>query len=486
MARKGNYLFQRKGSQNWHLRLQYPTAAIRSAAAALLGREVPKKIEKSLGTPDRRQAEVIAGPDILEHKRFLLAFNHIMKPTGRPLPADGQRVVDAAYMTPLHQKITIAPFEPLHAPGSTIRADDGSMIIATDKDLIHLDATGGQTKIVPNVKVPDKITFGVTNTPAPPASFWRAKTVKSQDIDTEIVENWIKDAKPAGTHERSARNMLALFKELHPSRTFVTAEREDVDAMIDHMKAEKNVSSTIKTKLSTIVAAINHEMAQKKPRVRFNVFAGVAKRDPKDATARLPLTEKDVAAMEARFDLFNEEERLLWTWCVNTGMRPKEVYDLREEHRETYEVHPITGKPSDIRYVWIDKSKNLESTRRIPIPSAVRALRPDEISGPMFTEKLDRLCERINDKMRTAGITSPDPDTGKERKLFYSTRHRVKDRLADADCPADVRKAIMGHKKAPHDGYGNHYPLWKTKPWVEYLNPTSKRPPSIAEAITVE
>lgn len=460
---------------------------MREAVERLIGRKVPAKIEKSLRTPDRRQAEVIAGPEILEHKRFLLVYNAMNNPTGsRGRSPEDQALFESAYQSMLERnKFVPAQPEPRYAPGKTIRNDDGSMIIPTAKELIYLDAAGNQIKTVPNVKS-DKIAYHVERSNEPPASFWRAKTVKSSDIDTEIVENWIKDAKPAATHERSARNMLKLFKELNPGRTFVTAEREDVEAMIDHMKAEDNVSSTIKTKLSTIVAAINHEMAQKKPRVKFNVFAGVAKRDPKDATARLPLTETDVAAMEACFDLFNDEEKLLWTWCTNTGMRPKEVYSLREEFRETYEVHPITGKASDIRYIWIDKSKNLESTRRIPIPAAVLALRPAEIKGPMFTEKLSLLCERINDKMVKAGITSPDPDTGKERKLFYSLRHRVKDRLADADCPADVRKAIMGHKKAPHDGYGNHYPLWKTKPWVEYLNPTSKRPPTIAAALSVD
>ncbi|MGN6097082.1 MAG: hypothetical protein ACTHP8_12685, partial [Bosea sp. (in: a-proteobacteria)] len=160
MARPGQYLYQRKGSQNWYLRLQYPNDTIRSAAASLLGREVGKKVEKSLHTMDRRQAEVLAGPDILEHKRFLLAVSQMLNPTAqRRLTPDDQAALDAAMWTPLRQKIVVDLAEPLHAPGSTIRNDDGSMIIATAADLIHLDSTGKQIKIEPNINVGNKTTY---------------------------------------------------------------------------------------------------------------------------------------------------------------------------------------------------------------------------------------------------------------------------------------------------------------------------------------
>ena len=56
MRRKTDYLFQRPGSQNWHIKLQSPTG----------------RIEKSLRTPDRGQAEILALPMIAEHKARLL------------------------------------------------------------------------------------------------------------------------------------------------------------------------------------------------------------------------------------------------------------------------------------------------------------------------------------------------------------------------------------------------------------------------------
>src|ERR1700740_2411549 len=63
-AYKHDYLFLRPGSQNWHIRLQYPG----------------KRIEKSLGTPDRREAAIIAAPMIDEHRLKLLALRpHIWR-----------------------------------------------------------------------------------------------------------------------------------------------------------------------------------------------------------------------------------------------------------------------------------------------------------------------------------------------------------------------------------------------------------------------
>ena len=104
--RKTGYLFQRRDSANWHIRLQFPG----------------NRIEKSLGTPDRRQAELLALPMIAEHKAKLLA--------ARPR------------------------FEPAWAhrlePGREHIGPDGERIIATDRELIYLDSAGAFTRTEPN------------------------------------------------------------------------------------------------------------------------------------------------------------------------------------------------------------------------------------------------------------------------------------------------------------------------------------------------
>lgn len=54
-AKHGAYIFQRPGSENWRIKLRSPTG----------------RVEKSLRTVDRREAEILAGPLITAHKAAL-------------------------------------------------------------------------------------------------------------------------------------------------------------------------------------------------------------------------------------------------------------------------------------------------------------------------------------------------------------------------------------------------------------------------------
>ncbi len=54
MTRKTDYLFLRDGSRNWQIKLQYPDG----------------RIEKSLGTSDRAQAEILALPYIQDEAGY--------------------------------------------------------------------------------------------------------------------------------------------------------------------------------------------------------------------------------------------------------------------------------------------------------------------------------------------------------------------------------------------------------------------------------
>lgn len=472
MARPGTYLYKRKGTRNWHLRLQYPHDGMRQAALYVLGYMPPKKIERSLGTPDRAEAEVLAGPEILAHRKIGIVYQAMLD----PVRYQGRM-----------------SYEHKQKPGLPVQHEDGSMTVATADQVIHIAPDGTQT-ITPNSLSP---VYRLDMTKVDPVKRKAindlqeriegpAKAKPNTDVDKEIVENWISERNPAKTHANAARNMLDLFRQLFPTKTFATADRDDARAMVKHLEGLGNVSATIKSKLSGLVAAVNLEMARKAPRVTFNPFAGVATKKADDTTKRMSLTEADVKAIEARRDLFTNEQWLMWKWCVNTGMRPAEVYNIKEEHRETLEHHPITGEPSDIRFVWVDRSKNLASTRKIAIPSDVLPLIPKEIKGPMFTETLGELCRLINVAIQKAGVTSVDPDTGGERKVFYSCRHRVRDRLENAGCPETLAKAIMGHSKGVHGIYGDGQPLWKIKPWIEYLNHTHKKPPTVTEALAVK
>src|SRR3954454_16260004 len=104
------YLMQRKGSDNWRIRLQYPGESV---------------FEKSLGTRDEKQAEIIAlrdyGERIAKHKARLLA--------ARPR-------IEAAWR---HE----------YAPGLHVHPD-GRRIFATDRELHFLNAQGVTIRTTPN------------------------------------------------------------------------------------------------------------------------------------------------------------------------------------------------------------------------------------------------------------------------------------------------------------------------------------------------
>jgi hypothetical protein len=128
MPRRGHYLFRRRNSQNWWLRLQYP-GELRSTAELVLGRKVGPKIERSLGTPDRREAEVIAASEILEHKKILLLHAAL----NDPARCQG-RIVKQFQME----------------PGQEVIRPDGTKTVATYAQLIHFDADGCMLNYEPN------------------------------------------------------------------------------------------------------------------------------------------------------------------------------------------------------------------------------------------------------------------------------------------------------------------------------------------------
>jgi hypothetical protein len=102
---KRDYLFRRPGSQNWWIKLQ-----------------APSNIEKSLGTPDRAQAEILALPYIQDHKTRLFEARPGIK------------------VSWLHR----------FAPGQEHVTPDGERVVADDRELIFLNHNGAIIRKEPN------------------------------------------------------------------------------------------------------------------------------------------------------------------------------------------------------------------------------------------------------------------------------------------------------------------------------------------------
>jgi hypothetical protein len=183
MAQRTGYLFQRPGCQNWHIKLQYT-----GALAEKMGR---KKVEKSLGTPDRAEAEILAMPLIEQHKRVLL---------------EQQRAQD----------FPTVGLQRRYEPGREHQGPAGERIIATEADLIYLDVNGSILKTERNwtwrsLALPScKEQIAIVRR----EEERRRRFPSKASGDDAIIETYISHANVKGYNAREARATWDLYKRL--------------------------------------------------------------------------------------------------------------------------------------------------------------------------------------------------------------------------------------------------------------------------------
>jgi integrase len=410
MRRQTDYLFLRPGSRNWHIKLQFPG----------------HRVEKSLRTSDRREAEVRALPMIADHKAKLLATRPRIEPTWQ------------------HQ----------YKPGREHVGPDGGRIIATERELIHLDAEGrivGQSSngepayqlvgLERRLGLPFPVLIEVTEKVRP--------TVAVKNSDDAIFETYLKHANVTGYYEREARAVWALYKQLADSKPLKDATRDDGRKVVGYFENQNIKSATIKKKVGWLTAAVN--LAIKEGRLKFNPFSSIVpKRD--DKQKRLPLDEADIKNAKRNLDRLDESDALLFRLLACTGMRLSEAFEIDSEWKE-----------SGCRYVIVGK-KTEQSLRRVPLPAGMLAHLPKSIKGPLFQGDARTASKRLNRFLNEIGIADP-------RKVVHSLRHRAQDRLRAAGCPEDCRWAILGHEeKTVAAGYGEGFPVPLLKRWIDKIS----------------
>src|ERR1700691_4254008 len=129
---KRDYLFKRRGSENFWIKLRSPAG----------------RIERSLGTTDRRQAEIISLPLIAQHKSALLAARPHVETKWNPSLAPGLYVVADAI-----ERVMAEDDDPDHIADLKAALEwvkGGNRVFATLRELHYLDDQGQTTRIVPN------------------------------------------------------------------------------------------------------------------------------------------------------------------------------------------------------------------------------------------------------------------------------------------------------------------------------------------------
>jgi integrase len=410
--RKGGYLFQRPGSPYWWIKLQEPS-----------------NIKRSLGTADRREAEVLALPIIAEHKARLLARRPRLVTTWR-------------------HKLD---------PGREHTGPDGGKILATDKELFYVGHNGTILRTEPNGGPAQRLMAGPYDTQArairAARSLDEAHAVRPKPPvktgDDALLETYLKHANVTGHFEREARATWALFRRLTDGKALKDCDRDDGRKLVAHFEEQDLKSATVQKKIGWLNAAVN--LAISEGRLKFNPFSRIVPRRDDKAT-RLPLNDADMRAAKSNLGKLSEADALLFRLLASTGMRLSEAFEIEgEEPRE-----------KGCRFVIVGH-KTEQSKRRVPLPSGVLPYLPKSIKGPLFKGGAPAASKRLNRFLRDVGIADP-------LKVIHSLRHRAQNRLRAAGAPEDIRWALLGHeKRTVAAGYGKGFPVPLLKKWIDKI-----------------
>ena len=408
--RRTDYLFLRPGSRNWHIKLQSPT----------------ERIEQSLGTPDRVQAEILALPMIAEHKVKLLEARPRLE--------------------------TIWQHE--YEPDREHIGPDGERVVAADRELIHLDGEGRITRRSPNGGLAHQLVGRQKLTVRSLAEAYTEAFTgvrprrQERTADDAIIETYLEHANVTGHSERETRAVWALYKQLTDGKPLKDATRDDGRKVVQHFERQGLKSATIQKKITWLNAAVN--LAIKESKLTFNPFSNVVpKRD--DKQVRLPLSEADIKNVKRNLGQLDKGDQLLFRLLAATGMRLSEAFEIDDEMKER-----------GCRYVIVGH-KTPQSHRRVPLPAAMLPYLPKVIHGPLFAGGTPAASKRLNKFIRRIGIV----DKG---KVVHSLRHRAQDRLRAAGCPVDYRWALLGHEvETVAEGYGEGFPVPLLKRWIDKI-----------------
>jgi integrase len=417
MTRKTDYLFQRPGSSNWWIKLQSPG----------------KRVEKSLGTRDKKEAEIIALPMVAHHKAALLAARPRMETVWR------------------------SEYEP---SADMQDASNGERVLASATELKFYGPDGKLLRTTPNGGPSFRIVnlqhrLGIPFVDERMIGFKeeaRARAKPKTD-DDKVLETYIVHRKITGYIEREARDVWALFKTLTDGKPLKDCDRDDGRKLVTHFEAQGLKSATIEKKIAWLNAAVN--LAISEGRLKFNPFASIVPR-VRDKTRRLPLADADMKAIKRNLTRLGEADQLLVRLLASTGMRLSEAFEIDGEEKERGVRYVVVGKKTD------------QSLRRVPLPAAVLPYLPKSIKEPLFAltkhkDPSDAASKRLNRFLDDIGITDP-------RKVAHSLRHRAQDRLRAAGCPEDVRWSILGHEEETvAAGYGVGFPVPLLRKWIDKI-----------------
>jgi len=411
------YLFKRKSSDNYYIKLQKPGQ---------------KLIERSLGTPDLKAAEIAAADLIKQHKTLMYQRRQTRRVTN---------VVHGPWLFDYEPGLHTLP--------------DGRTVMATERDLTFSDGTrrpnGSPMIYLTGAPLPAAREFQVFDDAwdgkigPGPVPDERPKVVAAKShADDSILETYLTQKCVTGYREREAREMWRIFRTI-VDKPLRECTRDDGRAIVAYLEDQADddeppKSATLRRRMVPLVAAVNLAIDEGKHK-GVNPFSSVVP-DRKDEDEREAFDDNDVKLIRANLHRLDPNDQLLLRVLATTGMRRGEAFEISGEKTK-----------DGIRYCTVG-TKTPQSLRRIPFPKSLLPHLPKKIIGPLFTGRKDTASKRLREFLREIGIVDPN------KAPMHSFRHRAANRLRRAGIPEDLREAIGGWadgKKKISRKYGNKH-----------------------------
>lgn len=437
-----SYLFRRPELSNWYLRLYPPNGG--------------KRVEKSLGTSDRKVAEILAASQITEHKKALLAKPRI-EAVGWEYDLQPGRLYDRQSIL-----ANVARWEGDELPPN-LRVVDGQSIFATERELHVIGLNGAVVEKRPNGKprialVGDgRVTVKSFEEAIREYEGAQRPEVIRTDSDSAILEDYLKHGsirkkRPVTDRYKQgeARAVLALFKSLTEGKLLKDATYDDALLLVQHYRGQGLRGASIQKKLKWLISPINRAIATRALKINVNPFS-IALPGKDNSIKRVPFNDDDMAAIKAGLGTLSAFDQLLVALLATTGMRLSEAFQVRSESSE-----------KGVRYTVIG-AKTAASKRRVPFPEVLLPYLPPKVAGPLFEGTPRDASYRLMRFIRACGITDPT-------KVAHSFRHRAKDRLRAAACPLDIQYEILGHEEETvAASYGLGSPVTLLREWIDHI-----------------
>jgi len=402
MRRKRDHILLRPGSKFWRVRFQRDG----------------KSVEQSLHTTDRGEAECLALPLIAQHRARLLA-------------RDPNRARFAQFWR--HE----------YEPGREHIGPAGERVIATDRELIYVNADGS-TRTAPNGYLDFDLIGGPINlkTISRATAEFNRVDLRTKDDDDKLIETYIEHAGLTGYPARETRQTWEKFRAECPGVKLANAKRDHGRKLVAHFAAQGDKRATIQHKISRLAAVVNFHIDE--GLFTFNPFSHVLpKKKTGDVLERLSLSSSDVKNMKCNLGKLTASDQLLVTLLARTGMRVSEAFAIRKEEE----------KENGVRFTIVG-GKTKASRRRVPLPNFV-----PPVNGPLFSGNAHSASNRLGRFLRKIGIKD-------KAKVIHSLRHRAQDQLRAAGCPQDIREELLGHEHATvGEGYGKGHPVDELAKW---------------------